>query len=144
MIHIEQIRPELTWQLRRDILYPEGIKQNMGLPQDDHGVHFGAFKDNKLVGVVSLFQTGTDFQFRKLAIDPSTQKMGVGSSLLQYIIDYAKENNGERMWCNARDTAFGFYLKAGFTFTGEVFTKGSINYEIMEKVITHFPDPSVN
>lgn len=106
----------------------------MGLPEDEEGIHFGAFKDNKLVGIISLFQNGVDFQFRKLAIDPSAQKMGIGNSLLQWVINYARENGGNRIWCNARDTAFGFYLKSGFTFTGQAFSKGSINYEIMEKV----------
>ncbi|WP_259068170.1 GNAT family N-acetyltransferase [Mucilaginibacter sp. X4EP1] len=134
MIYIEQITPILTWQLRRDVLYPNEFKHNMGLAEDEDGIHFGAFKDNKLVGIISLFQNGADFQFRKLAIDPSTQKMGVGNSLLQWVINYARENGGNRIWCNARDTAFGFYLKAGFAFTGQVFSKGSINYEIMEKV----------
>jgi ribosomal protein S18 acetylase RimI-like enzyme len=135
MIQIEQITPILTWQLRRDVLYPNDYKHNMGLEEDEHGIHFGAFEDNKLVGVISLFQNGTDFQFRKLAIDPSIQKMGIGSSLLQYIINYSKENGGRKIWCNARDTAFGFYLKAGFALTGQTFTKNGISYEIMEKQI---------
>jgi len=140
MIYIEQITPILTWQLRRDVLYPGEFKHNMGLEEDENGIHFGAFKDNKLVGIISLFQNGTDFQFRKLAVDPSAQKMGIGNSLLQWVINYTRENGGNRIWCNARDTAFGFYLKAGFVFTGQVFSKSGINYEIMEKVLAPLGD----
>ncbi len=132
---IEQITPELTWQLRRDVLYPNQKLIEMELDEDTYGIHFGAFSEVKLAGVVSLFQKGTDFQFRKLAIDPSLQKMGIGSNLLQYITDYAIENGGTRIWCNARLTAIGFYLKADFLQTGILYSKSGYDYEFIEKAI---------
>ena len=134
-MHIEQITPELTWRLRRDVLYPNQKIFEMEMDEDAGGIHFGAFKDDKLAGVVSLFQKETDFQFRKLAVDPSVQKMGIGNSLLNYITDYARENNATRIWCNARFTAIGFYLKAGFIQTGNLFSKNGYDYEIMEKFV---------
>lgn len=134
-MHIEQITPELTHRLRRDVLYPGQKLFEMEMDEDRNGIHFGAFKDNKLVAVVSLFQNGEDFQFRKLAVDPQVQKIGVGAGLLNYINDYAMVNGGKRMWCNARDTAIGFYLKAGYKLTGQQFSKNGFDYEIMEKAI---------
>ena len=136
MTHIEQIRKELTWKLRRDILYPAEAITDMGLPEDDEGIHFGAFKDNYIVGVVSLFQTGTSYQFRKLAVAESVQKMGIGNSLLNYITDFALQNGGTRIWCNARTTAIGFYLKAGYSLTGKSFAKKGIDYEEMGRELS--------
>jgi GNAT superfamily N-acetyltransferase len=136
MISIEQITPSLTWRLRRDVLYPAQKMFEMEMDEDNYGIHFGAFKDDKLAGVVSLFQKGTDFQFRKLAVDSSVQKMGIGSSLLQHITLHAEENGGTRIWCNARITAIGFYLKADFTRTGKLFSKNGYEYEIMEKMLS--------
>src|SRR5882757_7059054 len=107
----------------------------MEMEEDNDGVHFGAFKDDKLVGVVSLFQKGTDFQFRKLAIVASNQGMGIGKSLLDYITQFATDEGGNRIWCNARLTAIGFYLKSGFVQTGELFSKNGIDYEIMKKTL---------
>ena len=135
MISIEQITPELTWRLRRDVLYPNQKLFEMEMDQDTYGTHFGAFNGIKLAGVVSLFQNGTDFQFRKLVIDPAEQRMGTGSQLLQYITIYAQENGGTRIWCNARLSAIGFYLKAGFVQTGQLFNKNGTDYEIVEKEI---------
>ena len=132
---IEQITPELTWRLRRDVLYPNQKLSEMEMDEDTYGIHFGAFSEVKLAGVVSLFQKGTDFQFRKLAVDPSLQNMGIGSNLLQYIANYAKENGGTRIWCNARLTAIGFYLKADFLQTGILYSKNGYDYEVMEKAI---------
>jgi ribosomal protein S18 acetylase RimI-like enzyme len=135
MVRIEQIRPEHTWHLRRDVLYPGKMKHEMEMDEDANGIHFGAFVDDKLVGVVSLFQNGSEFQFRKLAVDASFQKKGIGKSLLDYITKYVEENGGTRLWCNARVDAIGFYMKLGFAKTGNLFTKNDIDYEIMEKVI---------
>jgi len=137
MISIEQIRPEHTWQLRRDVLYPGKMKHAMEMEEDVDGIHFGAFTDNKLAGVVSLFQHGTEYQFRKLAVDAAMQKAGIGSSLLAYITKYVEENDGTRIWCNARTDAIGFYLKLSFVETEDRFSKNGIDYVIMKKILTH-------
>jgi len=135
MIHIEQIRPELTWRLRRELLYPAGDIADMAMDADGEGIHFGAFTNNKLVGVVSLFQEGDVFQFRKFAVDIAFQNMGVGSALLNYIVEFTTENGGIRLWCNARLNAVGFYLKSGFAQTGLLFSKNGYDYAIVEKVL---------
>lgn len=136
-VHIEQIRPQLTWALRHQVLYPHmGTINTQGMPEDEDGLHFAAFFQNKLVAVVSLFQNGTDFQFRKFAVDAAAQGKGIGSQLLQHIAHYAIINGGTRLWCNARVTAIQFYAKAGFIQTGEAFSRGGFDYVIMEKPLT--------
>ena len=135
MIHIEQIRPELTWRLRQEVLYPAQKLHEMELDEDNDGIHFGAFTENKLVGIISLFQQGTSFQFRKLAVLHDFQKMGIGNSLLDRIEEYARSENGDTIWCNARVTAIGFYIKAGYSHTGKLFSKNGFDYEILEKRI---------
>jgi phosphoribosylformimino-5-aminoimidazole carboxamide ribotide isomerase len=135
MISIEQIRPELTWRLRQQVLYPAKKLYEMELEEDDLGIHFGAFTDKALVGIISLFQVGTSFQFRKLAVVAELQKMGIGNSLLNRVEEYAKSEDGTLIWCNARVTAIGFYLKAGYSHTGKLFSKNGFDYEILEKEI---------
>ncbi|GGH16099.1 GNAT family N-acetyltransferase [Mucilaginibacter phyllosphaerae] len=133
MLSIEQITPHLTWQLRRDVLYPGEYKHDMEMEEDNHGYHFGAFTNNKLVAVVSLFQNGTDWQFRKFAVDAGLQGQGVGRQLLNYITNFVLQEHGKRLWCNARLSATGFYSKFGFTQTGQNFIKKGIGYVVMEK-----------
>ena len=134
MLYIEQIRPELTWRMRQKVLYPAQKLYEMEMDGDNHGYHFGAFMDNELVGVVSLFQNGDDFQFRKFAVDESMQGKRVGKTMLKHIIDFALNENAKRLWCNARVSAIGFYLKNGFNPTGKLFSKNGFDYEIVEKV----------
>ena len=135
MLHIEQIRPELTWRLRRDVLYPDEHLHQMEMEEDNHGYHFGAFMNNNLVAVVSLFQKGEDFQFRKFAVVPEMQGQGVGKSLLNHITEFTANEGGKRLWCNARVSAIGFYARYGFTQTGTTFSRSGFDYEIMEKPI---------
>lgn len=135
MIQIEQIRPEVTWRLRKEVLYPNEPLYAMEMEEDNHGTHFGAFTDTELVAVVSLFANATDFQFRKFAVVPAMQGRGIGKTLLNYIIDFTKNEGGKRIWCNARDSAVSFYLKEGFTLTGEKFNRSGVNFEIMEKLL---------
>ena len=103
------------------------------MDEDDIGLHFGAFYNGLLVGVVSLFQRGTDFQFRKFAVLLQMQGKGIGNTLLQYITDFAMQQGGSRIWCNARLSALGFYSKAGFIATGQTFSTNGFDYEIFEK-----------
>jgi phosphoribosylformimino-5-aminoimidazole carboxamide ribotide isomerase len=134
-IKIEQITPYLTHKLRRDVLYPELKIFEMEMDEDIDGIHFGAFYENKLVGVVSLFNKGESYQFRKLAVDPEYQQNGIGTSILNYITEYVQQNGGTTIWCNARLSAIGFYLKANFAQTGNLFSKNGIDYELLEKTI---------
>lgn len=107
----------------------------MELDEDQQGIHFGAFTDDKLVGVVSLFQTNTSFQFRKLAVSTEYQKKGIGNALLQRVEEFAGSEGGTVIWCNARVSAIGFYMKAGYVHTGKLFAKNGFDYEILEKEI---------
>ncbi|GAA4332116.1 GNAT family N-acetyltransferase [Mucilaginibacter gynuensis] len=134
-LFIEQIRPELTWRLRQEVLYPQQHLAEMKMDEDTNGIHFGAFLNSKLIGVVSLFQNDKDFQFRKFAVDPGLQKQGIGSTMLQYITDFAITEGGSRLWCNARLSAIKFYTRAGFTQTGNFFNRGGFDYEILQKAL---------
>lgn len=135
-ISIEQIRPELTWRLRQQVLYPQQQLQEMEMEEENNGYHFGVFRENKLVAVVSLFLRSEDCQFRKFAVDPLVQRMGIGSALLQYITGFALNEGAARLWCNARLTAIPFYLKHDFVQTGEYFSKNGFDYEILEKQLS--------
>jgi GNAT superfamily N-acetyltransferase len=136
MLSIEQIRPELTWRLRHEVLYPNEPLANMAMEEDNNGYHFAAFKDGWIVAIVSLFAREKDWQFRKFAVAEAVQGQQVGTALLNYITAFVENENGKLLWCNARLTAIGFYNKFGFSAVGEVFQKNGFDYIIMQK---HLP-----
>lgn len=133
MSHIEQIPPYLTWRIRHKVMYPEFDFDKVILPNDDDGVHLGLFDQNVLICVVSLFKTGKSMQFRKFATLSEYQQKGYGSEILQYLLEYSKNEGCDHIWCNARKSASAFYSKFGFMETDRTSFANGHEYIIMEK-----------
>ena len=132
MAVVEQIFPPLTWRLRKLAMYPEKEIEEMKLPNDFEGIHFGLYHEHYLTGVVSLFENGTTAQFRKMAILPNAQGKGFGKQLLQYVIEFCKQEGIELLWCNARTNAIVFYEKMAFKTSGVPFLQNHLEYMRME------------
>lgn len=73
-------------------------------------------------------------QFRKFATLTAYQGKGHGTLLLKFIMKFAKLNNVNKIWCNARVDKSYYYAKFGMTLTDKKFVKGGIKYVIMEKI----------
>lgn len=129
---VEQIFPALTWRIRQLAMYPEKEITDMELPGDFDAMHFGLYYQYELTGVVSLFIEGTTAQFRKMAVLPNDQGKGFGLQLLQYLVDYCREQGIKKLWCNARVSAIDFYKKLGFVTVGKPYEKNEIAYVKME------------
>lgn len=130
---IEQIPPAATLRLRQAELYPDLPFEELILPEDEKGIHFGLFHQDRLISVVSCFLKTDEMQFRKFATQKTFQHQGFGSELLRYIIRFAETENKKKIWCNARSSATNFYKKFGMIETDEKFSKDDIDYIIMEK-----------
>ena len=131
-IQIEQIRFELTWRIRHEVMYPHLPFDAIKLPADPDGIHFGLYAADWLSSVVSLFHDGDDYQFRKFATLEKHQGKGYGSLLLDYVIAFVRQEGGKRIWCNARTTVTGFYEKFGFESKDEYFSEQGVDFVIME------------
>jgi len=118
-ITIKKIATKDTLPLRRDVLYPGQPLAAVKLEQDDAAIHFGVLEDGRLVSVGSLFLDGQEAQFRKLATLPEAQGRGYGSMLIKRMRQHCREAGISLLWCNARQTAEGFYTRLGFKRTGE-------------------------
>lgn len=131
-IQIEQIRYELTWRIRHQVMYPNLPFDAIKLPSDPDGIHFGLYIGDTLGCVVSVFNEDSVYQFRKLATLEAFQGKGYGSMLLTYIIAFIKQEGGRKVWCNARASAITFYQRFGFKVLGEEFSEQGIIFVIME------------
>ena len=125
---VEQIRREQTFPLRIKLLRLGGTIDDVSFPQDldPTAVHFGCFRNSRLVSVATVFRNarpehlleaapqGQSWQLRGMATDPSVQGMGCGYAILQAATDFVRRESGVEIWCNARVSASGFYAKSGF------------------------------
>lgn len=111
-----------TVSIREQVLWP-GKPEKCSLPEDDQGLHFGAFSDGTLVGVISAFQSGDSMQFRKFAVLSSHQRRGIGTQLLLHVASICTERKAARLWCDARHTQQELYEKRGMTRVGDPYEK---------------------
>lgn len=119
--------------MRQQVMYPDKDTEFVKLSDDDQALHIGVYEKDELVSVMSIFLHGRDVQFRKLATRNDMQGKGFASALMQWLIDYANDMKLNRLWCNARINATGFYSKFGYEETDERFSKNGYEYVVMER-----------
>ena len=118
---IKQIKANETYPLRLSVLKTcdDYIYQYQG-DFDKETMHFGAFIDDKLVGIASLMQNNNplfnekQFQLRGMAVATTHHSKNIGSKLVAHIITICEQQNTTILWCNAREKAIDFYKKQGF------------------------------
>ncbi len=131
-MEIKKINASDTWQIRHEVMWPDQPFEFVQLEEDNLGLHFGAFENDKLVAIVSCFVSDDEMQFRKLATLNSYQGNGIASQLLKHIFESAREKKLKKVWCNARTEKKQFYEKFGMVDTGETFSKAGQEFTIME------------
>ena len=99
--------------------------------------HFGLFKDNKLIGVASIFKFNNEyfeqknqFHLRGMAVLNEYQGFGFGNIILEEVCRFVESKKAEVLWFNGREKAVKFYHNFGFSVLGN-------SFEIPE-IGTHF------
>jgi len=95
---------------------------------DEDALHFGATLDSKLVCVASIYLQGEQARLRKFATLQDYQNKGIGSEVLSFILATLKEKGITYFWCDARESALGFYEQFGLKAEGPVFYKADVSY----------------
>lgn len=125
---IAPVSHQQTYPLRHVVLWPDKPLDYVKVDDDDSGYHFGAFDQDELVAVISLFVNGEEARFRKFATRPDWQRRGVGTLLLNHTIDQARQAGAQLLWCDARLDAAAFYRRFGMEAVSDPFFKGPIAY----------------
>lgn len=121
-----------TWKIRHMVMWPDQPFEFVQLEEDNSGLHFGVFLEEKLVSIVSCFISDDEMQFRKLATLNEYQGRGIATELLKYIFELARKKDLKRIWCNARTNKKSFYEKLGMKDTFQTFNKLGQEFTIME------------
>jgi GNAT superfamily N-acetyltransferase len=126
----------ITWEetipLRQSVLWPNKPQENCHVDGDIDGLHFGAFIEEALVCVASVYLTSNKARLRKFATDTRHQHHGIGSQVLAHIIQSLKSRQVGHLWCDARESAIDFYKRFGMQTSGERFYKVDVPFFKME------------
>ena len=132
-IVIKEVSLPNVWAMRHEVMYPAETLEFVKLEADASGLHWGLYKEEILVSVISVFVEEGSLQFRKFATITAQQGKGYGSILLQYVMDWAAANHIKNIWCNARTTATAMYRRFGMQPTGAPWHKYGLEFIKMEK-----------
>ena len=130
---IKPVDLEAVWDLRHRVMYPGLDPSEVRLPDDAAGRHLALWIDARPVSVISLFNRGSEMQFRKFATETAEQGKGYGSALLEHVITLAAKEKKTAIWCNARLTATALYARHGMRAFGETWEQYGIGFVKMKK-----------
>lgn len=133
---IALIKAAETWEIRHKVMWPNEPFEFVQLEEDNSGLHFGVFDQEKLVSIVSCFIVEDEMQFRKLATLEEYQGKGIASLLLNHILRLARAKGLRKVWCNARSNKKAFYEKFEMKDTGKTFVKSGQEFSIMEILLS--------
>jgi len=126
----------IIWQdampIRHQVLWANKPIEHCQVEGDEEAEHFGAFVDNVLVGVASIYRDDNQARLRKFAVLPEYQSLGIGSSMIRCVLESFKFSPVEYFWCDARESALAFYEKFGMQVEGERFYKSDVPYYKMK------------
>jgi predicted GNAT family N-acyltransferase len=109
------IAPELEWD-----------------EQDQDAQYVLIFDKSKAIASGRLLATG---QIGRMAVLPEYRGQGVGTMLLQALVDLGSAGEFNQLWCTAQTPAQGFYQKYGFSPEGEVFVAADIPHIKMTLIL---------
>ena len=128
---------EQMLRLRHQILrQPLGLNFSQDeLDSEKEEILMASFEDDEMLGCCMLTKTkdpGT-LRLRQMAVPKNLQGKGIGAALLTFAENIARDKGYKKIMMHARDTAIGFYERAGYQKIGEAFMELGIAHHIMEK-----------
>lgn len=129
-IQIREISAAQTRPVRQRVLRPNQPIEELVYPgdDDDRSFHLGAINaEDEILAILSMYfdpRPGTNepgWRIRGMASIPEVRGTGMGRQLVEAARDRVWESQRIAIWCNARESAFGFYEKLGFQIVGEMF-----------------------
>jgi ribosomal protein S18 acetylase RimI-like enzyme len=127
-VNIQLITADEALPVRQQVLWPDKPLSFCRVADDEDGIHYGAYVNNELVSVASVYVLDRQARLRKFATYASHQGKGIGSRVLNHIIADLSNKKIGYFWCDARETAIDFYRRFGMEVESERFYKSNVAY----------------
>lgn len=129
-MNVEDVAAEATHDLRWRILRESRPGAPVVFPEDGRpgAFHLAVRHDDAILAVASFSTEATPhrpgraaIRLRGMAVDGPFQQHGIGRFLVTTVADRLRAEGVDVLWCNARDSAMGFYARLGFEVVGDGF-----------------------
>ena len=120
------------WQLLR-----EPLNLPLGSEQDEHeAVSFHSLAINSEGDIVGVGRISPEhdqqMRIRYMAVASQYRSQGIGSLIVQKLLQYAETNEVAKCWLHARIGAVTFYEKNGFSVVKSIETDIAVPHMLME------------
>jgi predicted GNAT family N-acyltransferase len=131
------------WQKQSIALRHKILREPLGLhytPQqlaeEKDEIHIVALNKNDVIAIGLLKDMGEGvLKMRQVAVAEDWQRSGIGTRLIQFIEQFARQHQYRKIVLHARDSAREFYARHGYIIEGDVFSEVGIPHYKMYKVI---------
>lgn len=121
--------------VRHKVLWPNNDLKFCHVEGDSDALHFGAYFNSKIICVASIFIDGKHARLRKFATLEKYQNNGIGTKVLNFILDNLTKMGITYFWCDTRKMTMSYYEKFGLKAEGKEFYKSNIPYFKMYKYL---------
>ncbi len=124
----------LRYRVLREPLGLHFAPEQLAAEADDTLI--GAYADGKIIGSVILTRQSEGVaQMRQVAVEEIRQGQGIGRIMLEFAEQAAKGRGFSEITLHARETAFIFYERLGYTPFGESFEEVGLPHREMRKIL---------
>lgn len=121
--------------LRKEVLYEARGIDPVDYNEAEGHIQIGGFINGVMIATCALVPENKDCRMRYVAVSNIIQSSGIGSKMLQFFENIAKDHGFKSIYCHARDTAINFYSKNGYKTEGEMFEQVTIPHIKMRKIL---------
>lgn len=125
--------PALAEIRRRVFVEEQAVPEDLEWDGEDAAAqHWLALSDGAPVGTVRLLRNG---HIGRMAVLAGARSQGVGSALLQAVLEQARRNDWREVYLHAQIHALSFYERQGFVASGPEFMDAGIPHRTMRLVL---------
>jgi predicted GNAT family N-acyltransferase len=116
--------------LRKKVFVEEqGVKREDEFDEfENTSIHYVVRSGHKYLGTARWRFTDEGIKLERFAVKKEYRNQGVGSELLNHILDEVKKKENKKIYLHAQLPAVKFYERAGFVKEGELFSECNIDH----------------
>ncbi len=103
------------------------------LEEEKYHFQIAGFIDDTIVGTAVLVPEGNAMKMQRVAVTETFRGKNIGSEMMVFCEQFAKDRKSKLIYCHARDSAVNFYIKNGYEGIGDYFDEDGIPHLMMRK-----------
>ncbi len=102
------------------------------LEEEKNHIQVVGYREGELIATAALVPEAGKLKMQRVVVAGECRNQGVGTAMMNYCMDLAKEGGYSTLYCHARDSAVRFYTQNNYQTVGDYFDEDGIPHVKME------------